>query len=601
MHFPKPNKRIASNLRENAFFLTSALFAWCLLMPHPLFSTLRMLVMGFSSLSALQILSIAVMLAGTAAVLAACAFYRPAVTLCAHLRKPDLPIVLTTGIIFLSLIPNFAGYILMLNGPSYAMSLLIALACGICALPAIYMIVCRFIDCRVRRIPMWSAEARAWNTRSFLQFFAAALGIFLLFFIAYYPGASSVDTADQLEQVVSGRYSDWHPVIHTLLVLTLPYKLTGTFSGIIVFQMIAFAFSLSYMAQIIERYGSRRAAWTALLAVLLTPSTGAIAVYPWKDTSFAITAILLMGFAVQILFTHGEWLRHSLRLTAFALVFALATLFRHNAILFTFPLLIAVLLSLPVKQCIRLCALALCIVLLILGPLYTLLDVEKPDQRHTETMGLPLTIIGNVVREAPERLNDEVKEYVYSIASQEEWEQHYVCGSFNSIKWNGADTSVVDESSYLKTLKITWECIKAAPGSSFRALFKLTGMVWGIGVDVDWGVKPRYAETVCGTDYGGIALLGYLLFGLNGLSTVIKYPLCFTGFMNLLVVLYILCRGNLRSRNYRKRCLLCLSILVYNLGTMLLLTGNDFRFFYYTLPVLPLALLSLSRHDSKES
>lgn len=49
------------------------------------------------------------------------------------------------------------------------------------------------------------------------------------------------------------------------------------------------------------------------------------------------------------------------------------------------------------------------------------------------------------------------------------------------------------------------------------------------------------------------------------------------GIINLIVVLGILSKFDIHTW---KKSFLCIPLLVYNFGTMLLLTGNDVRFFY---------------------
>lgn len=54
-----------------------------------------------------------------------------------------------------------------------------------------------------------------------------ALGIVALFpyYIAYFPGGFGADCRFQLDQVLTGKYNDWHPAIHTLLFYTVLCRL----------------------------------------------------------------------------------------------------------------------------------------------------------------------------------------------------------------------------------------------------------------------------------------------------------------------------------------------------------------------------------------
>ena len=43
--------------------------------------------------------------------------------------------------------------------------------------------------------------------------------------------------------------------------------------------------------------------------------------------------------------------------------------------------------------------------------------------------------MGNVVKEAPEKLDEETLNFAYSIAPKKDWEDFDVCGSFNDLKF----------------------------------------------------------------------------------------------------------------------------------------------------------------------
>ena len=71
------------------------------------------------------------------------------------------------------------------------------------------------------------------------------------------------------------------------------------------------------------------------------------------------------------------------------------------------------------------------------GPVYRILNVEEPDSRISESVGLPLTVIGNVMKENPVAMDEEMLDFAYSIAPYELWQKQYVCGNFNAIKFAG--------------------------------------------------------------------------------------------------------------------------------------------------------------------
>ena len=403
-----------------------------------------------------------------------------------------------------------------------------------------------------RRVPAQRAKVEPRSCRLwFFGCFILALAPFLFMLKLRYPGVFTGDSDVQYAQAVSGSYNDWHPVLHTLLAFTLPLKLTGVKGSIVLFQMIEFSLALAAMGCAMRRYGGRLWGFLPVLALVLYPQMLRLIIRPWKDNALAIAAVFLMVWALRIDRTDGEWLKSRAHILLFSAFLTAATIFRHNAILFTVPLLFGVCLYASRRQRIALVALFLVLLFLVKVPLYSALDVEKPDRRQTELLGLPMTMIGNVVKEHPESLDEETREFVYAYATQEEWEELYHCGDFNSIKFTRPKSTVIEEAGAATVLRSAWKCLIAEPAASLRALFTLTGLVYSLN------------------------------------------PL---GALNLGLLLLILSRIDFRSARDRRRLFLVAPLLIHNFGTMFLLTGFDSRFFWLTFPTFPaVALLLLGK------
>ncbi len=76
-----------------------------------------------------------------------------------------------------------------------------------------------------------------------------------------------------------------------------------------------------------------------------------------------------------------------------------------------------------------------------------------------------------------------------------------------------------------------------------------------------------------------------------------KYVFQYTGIMNLAVLCSVLAKNNLKKTGGWKRSLFALPLLAYNFGTMLLLTGADFRFFYVSFLVCPVVVFAMFHAD----
>lgn len=434
------------------------------------------------------------------------------------------------------------------------------------------------------------------------------LAVFLLYYAAYYPGCFSVDSINQYAQALTNHYNDWHPVLQTLLAFKIPLMLTGGWVGsIMLFQIVAFAAALGYSFCIMDGTVGRRFTLVAMAYILLNPLTGNIATFPWKDTTFAIGALLLMSFAVRIFDTDGAWLRRKRNFALFAVVLAVTTVCRHNGILFTAPLLLALFLQFDKKRVLVLTLTAVVAVLLVKGPLYAALHVEQPDERQVETLGLPMTIIGGAVKMAPEKTDPDILDFAYRIAPKEFWEKSFHRGSFNSVKWySDSDLSVIEEYGAGKILNMTWRCIRNTPYVSAVSVLQLTE-----GLYAFTGRNPAVITPAVNDNPYGIEALPPLIPGTPELIDAaqsyitrhLPHVFLYYGAAHLLLILTVLARCRLNCLRDRKKILFVLPVFCYNYGSGLLLSGygDIARLFYYTLPVLPVLLLFFFQEEREET
>ena len=418
-----------------------------------------------------------------------------------------------------------------------------------------------------------------------------SLSLILPWFIAYYPGAFSPDSIYQYSQAVSGVYDDWHPYWHTLIFFTLPLKITGQTASIVLLQIIYFAIGLGYLGLVIYKIAGLKFAIISLLYILLNPYTSHILLYPWKDVGFAIAGLVSLTMAIDYYFFREEWTGKWWRFIFWGLVMANATLFRHNAILFILPLILALLFHMQKRQWLQLFISFLMVVFLVKVPLLHILNVGEAQRRVVEIVGLPMTIIGNVVKETPEALDEEMSEFVYSIASQEQWEEKYQTGDFNSIKWQ-VDLTPINDAGIWKVLKIVAKCFIRSPCESLMAFFSLTDMVYGLEGDVEGDVGWSIVENIYGITYTGNKELSegldsYSILFTNSIWRYFKH----IGSALLFMLGAILAKIEFNRWEDWKRFFLTVPILVYDFGTMLLLSGADSRFFYITFLVCPVIMI----------
>lgn len=444
--------------------------------------------------------------------------------------------------------------------------------------------------------------SREQKIMTFVSVTLASIIVLGIWFVAYFPGAFSSDSFNQYIQVINGKYNDWHPVLHTLISFTIPLKISNNIWIIVVFQIIAFSLVMGYSGMVLNKYLSGMTTFACVGYILLNPQTGAILMYPWKDVSFAIWGCLAMTLSADIFLSNKKQERQGVVLIFMGIILAVLTIVRHNGILFSIPLLFALLFCVGKRQRMQLVLIFLGVLFLVKVPLYNILDVESPKSRVVETMGLPLTVIGNVAKEAPEKMDEETASFVYSLASSEKWKEEYICGNYNSIKWKVDNAEVIEKTGRKKILEIMFHCFKKAPSESFRALFSLTDIVYAVDGEIKGNIEPCIIQNELGITYSGNRFLADRISNcrliLNG--CILKY-INYIGVSIFIIVCTILGKMEWDSSWALKRILLCLPILAYDFGTMLLLSGPDLRFFYISYLVCPIVIIIMFHEKGAES
>lgn len=440
----------------------------------------------------------------------------------------------------------------------------------------------------------------------FVVVFVLMFYVLSVYLQAYNPGAASYDTIVQYGQGLGlAPLSNWHPFLHTLLFFKLPLSLGGDLYLIVFIHNVLFSLAFAYMVQTLWYW--RCPIWLIILTcapLIVSPVVASHLMNPWKDMALSICTLVLVSYAIKIACTRGKWLQSPLNMVLFAFLLILATFMRHNAMLFTIPFGLIVM--------VRFCGWRLRAALTGLfglflacyAALYIGLGVQKPDQRTVETIGMPLTIWSNVMRDNFYALPWATRTDILSLASREVYER-YETGSFNSIKSLREEPGnphspylfkreEADELTYQQVIDYTLQCFAYAPKESLEAFVALTHQVWGVDgaygqADVsihenDYGIRPHHdIPTLQWLKALRISLMtpvANMIFGCVGLDFII---LLFVG-MSML------------SRA-RRSAVWVLPVACYNLGTMFMLSGYDYRFFFYLIPLWP-GLLFLMMRDT---
>ena len=411
--------------------------------------------------------------------------------------------------------------------------------------------------------------------------FTLTLSVMLVAQLAFFPGSFNNDNIVQLGQVYSGQYNNWHPVLHTWLFFTLPLKLIPQHWFIVTSQLLWYSLAVGYLIYVLHSSGSPR--WFLILAwfyIVCNPNAIDMMLYPVKDCAMTIFCIVLFSQLIRIYLSRGHWLKKPLNLIAFALFAFLANGMRHNAVLLIAPIFLFLLVFFPSirRQSAAAVALMFALTLVWQNAVLPLANVSAPGQRTVEMVGLPMTILCDIYVTEPDALTPDAREFMESLASEEEWSQ-YEEANFNSVKWlNATLMPTVDSQGAGTVLRFALDSGLRAPKTALKSFANLTHLVWGfenlrgfsmgeeIGMN-DLGITPQYHST-----------LKFLLTSWRQVCNegILKYAFTLLGSTVLLLLFLAVSQlgGNLSA------VFLVLAPMAYDFGTMLLLSGPDYRFFH---------------------
>ena len=362
--------------------------------------------------------------------------------------------------------------------------------CVFAALSALICIgLCFGCEWVCSRMPKAGPVQEKMDLRVFLAAFVIALGIFGCTFAACYPGGVNYDVSNQWHQVHSGEFNNWHPLFHTLLVW-LVTRIYDSYSFGLLVQIVLFAAMLSRLTATLHRHGVP--AWLALAIHTVVAASLPVRntlMYLGKDSAMTLGVIALSTQTVEILYTRGQWLKKPLHAISMGVWLAFATLLRINALLWTVPLLLCVFFAFkPVRKQAALAAgVMIAFMAVVQGPVYGMLDVVYPDNTVEESVGLPMTILGDIKQREPDKLDAETTAFLRRLAPDEAWQETYSLHNYNSIKFT-YEREWIKYTPVEDILGMSARAAMAAPRTAFEAFNGLTDLVWDVtGQDEGFG------------------------------------------------------------------------------------------------------------------
>ncbi|MCM0647695.1 DUF6020 family protein [Clostridium swellfunianum] len=311
--------------------------------------------------------------------------------------------------------------------------------------------------------------------------FGAVLMIicFLLYLAAYFPALMSTDSLDQWSQMVSLKFNDWHPAVHTWLNLILT-KVWYSPASIALAQIIALVFVYAYAMYTLLKLGVGKAiCFLTMMIFALYPINGFLVITLWKDIPYSIMLLWITINLMNIVKTEGEWVSTPVNAVSFTISCLGAVFFRHNGMLVF--LIVMVVLFIIYRNYKRIFSLISVIILasyfIITGPVFNKMNIAKSPS--TEALGIPMQQLAAVVRENG-KLDEKDKEFLSKILPLELWNKEYLPYSTNPIKFSkdfNGDYVSKNKSDFVKH----WAAIVMKnPQIAVEAYLKQTSIIWKV-------------------------------------------------------------------------------------------------------------------------
>lgn len=250
-------------------------------------------------------------------------------------------------------------------------------------------------------------------------------------FLVFYPGLYTVDGIDQIEQILSGTYTNHHPFYHTQLIrlcLMMGTSLFGSINAGVavysVFSVLLLSGCFAYVIYTVYVFtGSRKLAVVFLAWYLLMPYHITYSFTMWKDVPFAAASTFFITSSYRIL--KGKGKRNHVDQFIWILSGVGVCLLRSNGFLAfaASAVVFAMLFWNDHKRMLLVLAAILFGCFVLKHPVLKALDVAQPDP--IESLSVPLQQISRTVLEG-KQLTPEQRELLNQVVDVDRIPETYI-------------------------------------------------------------------------------------------------------------------------------------------------------------------------------
>lgn len=339
-----------------------------------------------------------------------------------------------------------------------------------------------------------------------------ALACLSISFVGFYPGCFPLDAVVQLEQAQTTIYTNWHPIVHTLLMKAV-YDLFGNASAVIFVQLFVFSLLVGRIAVIAYDCGvSLRTNLCAVAVFALLPNQAVTNVSPLKDFAFSYTLVWGVTLLFEMTMNPKAIRRLSFQIQTILCMYLMKEL-RHNGIvpLVFFACALGII-GVKNREKIKwrvVASIMTAIVAIVLtdGPLMSMLNVAKNPISPYVTM---FCGVGSCLNK-DKTFSDETMERLQDVMSLDNWKNYY--GRFvghDNYLWGGGENRM-DLSTFSagEAFKIYFEALSDYPDIVIKDRLDGMNIMWDITQPNDDGnFNARIFDMVVANEKVGLNQAG---------------------------------------------------------------------------------------------
>lgn len=141
-----------------------------------------------------------------------------------------------------------------------------------------------------------------------LLFALPMIAVWILFLLIFFPGLASQDSVLQWQQVLTGQYTDHHPLLYTLLI-GLVSRIYYSPASVVITQVLMVSLALAWGLAEVERMGvSRKVLWVLSVLFAMLPVNILTTITLRKDVLYSAALLILSIIFLKIINSRGDWL-----------------------------------------------------------------------------------------------------------------------------------------------------------------------------------------------------------------------------------------------------------------------------------------------------